>query len=81
MADVDKNIPSEAHPYANFNALKVGATFVAGGETYTKTGDMTFVSAESGFEQYIDPLFEKKIGKEVKSQIAIDTSAKIVKGQ
>lgn len=80
VTDVSKSIPSESLPNKNFTAIKVGATFRAGGEMYKKTTELTFEDV-NGLEQYIDSLFDKKIGAEAKPEACVDTSAHIVKGQ
>lgn len=78
MSDVSKSIPSEGLPNKNFAAIKVGATFQAGGETFKKTTELTFEDV-NGLEQYIDSLFDKKIGAAAKPVAGIDTSAHIEK--
>jgi hypothetical protein len=78
MSDVSKSIPSESLPNKNFAAIKVGATFQAGGETYKKTSELTFEDVNH-LEQYIDSLFDKKIGAAAKPAVGIDTSAHVVK--
>ena len=80
MSDVASNIPSEGLPNKNFTAIKVGATFQAGGETYKKTTELTFEDV-NGLEQYIDSLFDKKIGAAAKPEVGIDTSAHIEKSK
>jgi hypothetical protein len=80
MADVSQKIPSENPSNKNFAAIKVGATFKAGGETYRKTSELTFEDVNH-LEQYIDPLFDRKINAEAKPEAGIDTSAHVVKEQ
>ena len=66
--------------FPNWAKIKIGEQFTASdGETYTKTTELCFNDAY-GFEHYIDPLFDRKIGKEAKDAPQVDTSAKIVKG-
>lgn len=73
-----QRIASEAPPQTNFSKIKIGSTFKAGGETYKKTSDLTFDDV-NGIEQYIDPIFDRKIGAEAVPPLKIDTSAKVVK--
>lgn|SRR5271157_2661651 len=80
MTDVSKSIPSEGLPNKNFAAIQVGATFKAGGETYRKTSELTFEDVNH-LEQYIDQMFDRKIGAEAKPVAGIDTSARVVKEQ
>jgi hypothetical protein len=75
MASIASENPAGA---TNFSSIKVGATFRAGGDTYRKTSDLTFDDV-NGIEQYIDPLFDRKIGKDAVPPVKVDTSAKIVK--
>jgi hypothetical protein len=75
MAKVVSENPAGA---TNFSKIKVGATFKAGGETFKKTSDLTFDDV-NGIEQYIDPLFDRKIGADAVPPVKVDTSAKIVK--
>ncbi len=62
----------------NFPKIAIGATFSVDGETYTKSEGLIYRDA-FGFERYIDPLFDAKIGKELAAAPQVDTSAKIVK--
>jgi hypothetical protein len=69
----------------NFPALAVGATFVVDGEAFTKRSELVFTDY-IGIEHYIDPLFDAKLGKALAAIAAaaapaVDTSAKIVKGE
>lgn len=64
----------------NFSKIKIGTWFSASdGEKYKKTSELTYDDAY-GLERYIDPLFDKKIGKAADSTPVVDTSAKVVKG-
>jgi hypothetical protein len=70
-------------PIEKFNKIKIGEQFNASdGEVYKKTGELTFTDAY-GFEHYIDPLFDKKIGEVLKPQTKpdVDVSAKVVKDE
>lgn len=66
----------------NFSKLKDGEFFTTiDGERYKKTGPLTFDSMV-GIEQYIDPLFDRKIGQPGQAALAgIDTSARVVKSE
>jgi hypothetical protein len=66
----------------NFSKIKDGEFFTTtDGERYKKTGPLTFDSLV-GIEQYIDPLFDKKIGQPTSAaQSGIDTSARVVKSE
>ena len=65
-----------------FHTLKIGDSFVVDGEKYIKHSELVFRDAY-GFEHYIDPLFDVKLGKALADQQEstpeVDTSAKIVK--
>lgn len=67
----------------NFPTIKIGDTFIVDGEKFKKHSELVYIDAY-GFEHYIDPLFDVKLGKEFTEQAALappatDTSAKIVK--
>jgi hypothetical protein len=64
----------------NFSKIKDGEFFsTLDGERYKKTGPLTFDSM-AGIEQYIDPLFDRKIGQPAAgAQPGIDTSARVIK--
>jgi hypothetical protein len=44
----------------NFPKLPIGKTFVVGGETFVKRGELIYTDV-IGMEHYIDPLFDKKL--------------------
>jgi hypothetical protein len=66
-------------PQTKFVDLKVGDLFTIDGDTFRKTGDLTFEDTV-GIEQYWSPLVDKKINK-VDITPVVDTSAKVVKGE
>lgn len=70
----------EAKPATvKFADLKVGDLFTIDGDTFRKTGDLTFEDT-IGIEQYWSPLVDKKINK-VDTTPVINTSAKVVKSE
>jgi hypothetical protein len=69
----------------HFPTLPIGATFAVDGEAYTKTSELVFRDLY-GFEHYIDPLFDAKLGRELAGRATantpqVDTSARTVKGE
>src|SRR5271170_5924690 len=60
----------------NFSAIKRGERCYIDGEPFVKTSELTFDDA-AGFERYIDPLQDARIGKGVapaaKSEATTDT--------
>ena len=72
----------------HFAALKIGEVFLIDGDRFKKYSDLVYTDI-IGMEHYIDPLFDKKVGKMLAAQAAavappapvpqIDTSAKIEK--
>jgi hypothetical protein len=67
----------------NFSNIKIGEYFVVDGESYKKHDELIYIDG-AGIQRYIDPLFDKRIGKKPetskKDPNIIDVSAKIVKG-
>lgn len=62
-----------------FADLKVGEFFTIDGDTFHKTGDLTFEDTV-GIEQYWSPLVDRKLNK-VDTSVGIDHSAKVVKSE
>lgn len=77
-APVEEPLPAPAAVVAvKFADLKVGDLFTIDGDTFRKTGDLTFEDT-IGIEQYWSPMVDRKLNKVDTSPI-IDTSAKVVK--
>ena len=65
-----------------FPTIKIGDTFTVDGEKYKKHSELVYTDY-NGFEHYIDPLFDVKLGKMLAAEATttpqVDTSATIVK--
>jgi len=52
----------------NFPKIGIGEFFVVDGEKFKKHSELVFVDT-AGIERYIDPLFDRKLGKELAAQM------------